>query len=101
MVAILEMNVIKINRNKSGHHNRERDPFYQSKGWKIRRKDYFSRFPWCIDCLAEGIYRLATILDHIWQRSLGGPDFPDDEGFRGLCKHHDAIRQARQSNRAK
>lgn len=91
------MIVLKRKRGRSGHHTRVKDSFYQSKGWRSFRKNYFQRYPNCVDCKAEGRIEAAVVLDHIHQRSKGGSDFPDDSGLRGLCVHHDAIRQREQS----
>lgn len=95
------MNIIKPYRPKSGHDRRIRDAFYQSRAWKTFRKSYFMKHPFCVDCRAEGVEAFAVVLDHIHQRSKGGADFPEDSGLRGLCTHHDAIRQAKQSNQAR
>lgn len=88
---------IKIKSSQSGHSSRAKDLFYQSKTWKMFRKGYFARHPFCVDCQKEGRNVFAVVLDHIWQRSKGGPDYPEDSGLRGLCKHHDSVRQAQQS----
>ena len=96
------MKVIKINpENRKAYSHRQRDPFYQSKQWRTFRESHFKEFPFCVDCASEGVEKLAVILDHIHQRSLGGVDFPDRSGLRGLCRHHDAVRQAEQSKRAR
>jgi 5-methylcytosine-specific restriction protein A len=94
------MNVIKTT-NPSRWAHRVHDPFYTSKGWIKFRKVYFMEFPNCVDCLKEGRVTDAIILDHIHQRSLGGPDFPDRDGLRGLCRHHDSKRQSQQSKNAR
>ncbi len=95
------MNVIKINTKRSGHHNREKDPWYQSKAWKQTKQIAETEVPkLCPMCLEEGVKKEGTVLDHIIQRKLGGSD-TDMTNFRWLCKHHDAVNQARQSNRAK
>lgn len=88
---------IKVKSRQSGHSSRARDPFYQSKTWKMFRKGYFARHPFCVDCQEEGRNVFAVVLDHIHQRSKGGENFPPDSGLRGLCVHHDAVRQANQS----
>jgi len=96
------MYVIKRKQGKSGHYKRVADPFYRSKGWVQFRRFYFMRHPFCVDCEAEGKLHIpAVVLDHIEQRSKGGPDFPDDTGLRGLCRHHDAVRQAIQSKQGR
>jgi 5-methylcytosine-specific restriction endonuclease McrA len=95
------MNIIKINRSKSNHSKRQRDPFYQGKQWKNTKaiaETEVSKL--CPFCLEEGVKTIGTVLDHIIQRKLGGSD-TDMKNFRWLCKKHDAINQARQANRSK
>ena len=94
------MNIIKIKRPKSGHWRRVKDPFYQSKMWKSFRESYLREHPNCILCEKEGVSKMAVVLDHIKQRSLGGADF-DTSNVRGLCIHHDAVNQAEQSKRSR
>lgn len=90
---------LKIKSRQSGHAARPKDPFYQSKNWKLFRKGYFMRHPFCVDCQKEGRNVIGVVLDHIHQRSRGGEDFPPDSGLRGLCIRHDAVRQAQQARR--
>lgn len=92
------MYVLKRKHKNTGHYNRVKDNFYRSKQWVQFRKFYFERHPFCSDCEAEGKLHIpGVVLDHIHQRSKGGADFPDDSGLRGLCVHHDAVRQRQQS----
>lgn len=48
----------------------------------------------CEDCQANGVMRLADVVDHIIPLILGGPD--TDENTRNLCDEHNAIRTAEQ-----
>lgn len=48
----------------------------------------------CEDCLALGLVRPATVVDHIIPLSLGGTD--DDENTRNLCDEHNRDRTAEQ-----
>ncbi len=52
--------------------------------------------PVCRDCKAKGIFRLATVPDHILPLSQGGTD--DDENIRCLCSECHARRTAEQFN---
>lgn len=42
----------------------------------------------CEMCLAQGVTRIATVVDHIQPLSLGGTD--EDENTRNLCGIHNA-----------
>lgn len=95
------MKALKINPASSGHYSRVKDPFYHSKVWRKFSRNYLDRNPNCVDCLARGIVSLAVITDHIRQRSKGGPDFPPDNGLRGLCRSCDGRRQAIQAKRSR
>lgn len=48
----------------------------------------------CEDCIAEGMPRLATIVDHIIPLAHGGSD--DDANTRNLCDEHNRKRTAEQ-----
>src|SRR5690349_15324776 len=56
---------------------------------RLQRTNYL-----CEDCLAKGIVRLATVVDHIIPLSKGGPD--TDGNTRNLCDEHNLKRTAEQ-----
>lgn len=56
---------------------------------RLKRSNYL-----CEDCLAQGIVRLATIVDHTIPLSKGVPD--TDENTRNLCDDHNLKRTAEQ-----
>lgn len=56
---------------------------------RLRRTNYL-----CEDCHANGLIRLATIVDHTVPLSQGGPD--TDENTRNLCDEHNLKRTAEQ-----
>ena len=97
----LKMNILKINRPKSGHYSRVKDPYYQSKAWKLQLKWAEAEIPkFCAMCKEEGVEGMTgKVLDHIKQRKKGGAD--DISNYRWLCGHHDAVNQARQSNQVR
>ena len=67
-------------RGRAGQKQRER---------RLQRTNYL-----CEDCLAQGIIRLANIVDHIIPLAHGGPD--TDENTRNLCDEHNLKRTAEQ-----
>jgi 5-methylcytosine-specific restriction protein A len=50
--------------------------------------------PVCRDCAAKGLFRLATVPDHIVPLSMGGTD--DDSNIRCLCNECHLKRSAEQ-----
>jgi 5-methylcytosine-specific restriction protein A len=67
-------------RGRAGQKQRDR---------RLKRTNYL-----CEDCQAEGITRLAKVVDHIIPLAHGGPD--DDENTRNLCDDHNLKRTAEQ-----
>jgi len=68
--------------------------WYKSPAWKIRKRDQRAKQPLCELCLADGLTRLMSIVDH-------HPPHRDDYAqfftgpVRSLCKpHHDSVAQA-------
>ena len=90
------MKVIKLNKKKN--YKAERDPYYQSKAWKLLKGAAESQLSTlCPMCKEEGVVKEGDVWDHVKQRKLGGKDELDN--LRKLCFHHDAVNRARQSNR--
>lgn len=63
--------------------------WYKSKAWAARKRQQRAEHPLCELCLAEGVERLMSIVDH---HPRHGEDY--EQFFRGpvrsLCKpHHD------------
>ena len=58
--------------------------FYTSKEWRTLRKSFLEKNPLCVECLKEGRYTPAKIVDHIVPIRMGGK--PLDEGnLQALC----------------
>lgn len=62
---------------------------YDSR-WQKARKRFLAAHPLCVECLKEGKYTKATVVDHI-QAHRGDPElFWDERNWQPLCKfHHD------------
>src|SRR5574338_1581098 len=63
--------------------------WYSKEPWLTIRRVQLAQSPLCVDCLKEGIERLAQVVDHVephkgdWHKFISGP-------FESLCKrHHD------------
>lgn len=65
-----------------------RNRFYQSPEWQAVRIMILSENPYCVECLREGIYELATEVDHIVDIVDDMTLFMDKNNLQGLCKRH-------------
>lgn len=59
------------------------DSFYRSKEWQALRAEVLRRQP---TCTTPGCVARAVAVDHVIQRSRGGPDSLGN--LRGLCVSH-------------
>ena len=65
------------------------DSFYRSKEWQALRAEVLRRQP---TCTTPGCVARAVAVDHVIQRSRGGPDSLGN--LRGLCvSHHNQRRR--------
>jgi hypothetical protein len=66
-------------RQRRRHHNTG------SKAWHSLRISQLTEYPFCEDCIAEGIRRIAVVVDH----RDGDSSNNDPSNFASLCiKHH-------------
>lgn len=77
--------------------NKPSRAWYKSKAWAARKRQQRAEHPLCALCLAEGVERLMSIVDH---HPRHGEDY--EQFFRGpvrsLCKpHHDGQVQSDES----
>jgi 5-methylcytosine-specific restriction protein A len=64
-----------------------RDPSvgrYGTVAWQKARAEHLRIEPYCRDCRALGLLRLATVVDHIRPVKQGG-DFFDEDNLQSLC----------------
>lgn len=80
------------------HKNTNRTPvntrkLYNSPRWKVISREQLARYPYCIDCYAEGRLVKATECDHVYphrgdeEKFFAGP-------FQSLCKKHHSAKTA-------
>ncbi len=74
-------------------YNGSNDPFYQTKEWKVFRKQYLMTYPLCKLCSESDHVVVATVLDHITPINRGGAKW-DYNNLQGLCTKHNAIKTA-------
>lgn len=63
-----------------------RNLFYQSDYWRALRLTILTENPYCGQCLKDGIYELATEVDHIVDIVDDVSKFMDRNNLQGLCK---------------
>ena len=60
------------------------------RAWQKARKDYLSIHPLYMECMKEGRYRKATVVDHIVPHRGNELLFWDRDNWQSLCKQcHD------------
>ena len=69
----------KYNRDK------EAQKFYDSKAWRSTRMQQLRYKPLCEECLRNGIYTPATLVDHIIPIKDGGAKL-DFDNLQSLCQ---------------
>jgi 5-methylcytosine-specific restriction protein A len=63
------------------------NPFYSSTAWRRLRAAYKQQNPLCTVCFRKGIYKPATVVDHIIPIKAGGEPL-DWDNLQSLCTHH-------------
>jgi 5-methylcytosine-specific restriction endonuclease McrA len=65
-----------------------RNKFYQSTKWRAMRNIVLTKKPYCVECLKENIFTLATEVDHIVDIKDAPSRCMDHNNLQGLCKGH-------------
>ncbi|MED1419029.1 HNH endonuclease signature motif containing protein [Bacillus smithii] len=60
---------------------------YDSK-WRKARKVYLLKHPFCVECMKEGVYTPATVVDHIIPHKGDKKLFWDQTNWQPLCEMH-------------
>jgi 5-methylcytosine-specific restriction endonuclease McrA len=63
-----------------------RNLFYQGPEWRALRIMILSENPYCVECLKDGIYEIATEVDHIIDITDDSSKFMDRDNLQSLCK---------------
>lgn len=72
-------------RTQPDYHKPEHQRLYGTPGWKQLRRAQLAREPWCRDCLAQGVYTVATDVDHIAAHRGDERLFYDANNLQSLC----------------
>ena len=67
---------------------------YDSR-WEKARKVYLSNNPLCVDCLKEGRFMPAKVVDHIKPHRGNSELFWDKNNWQSLCSSHHNRKTAR------
>ena len=79
-------------RHKSLHPEEVRSAGSRGYGraWQKARREYLNAHPLCVECMREGRYQKATVVDHIIPHRGDERLFWDRSNWQALCKaHHD------------
>lgn len=67
--------------------------------WRKARKTFLQAHPLCADCLKEGRYVKATVIDHIIPHRSDPKLFWDQSNWQPLCKHHHDVKTGKKDSR--
>lgn len=70
--------------NRLYHDDPQIKALYNSNAWKRIRIAQLAREPWCAECLKQGIYTVATDIDHV-QPHHGDRSLFFKGPFQSLC----------------
>lgn len=62
------------------------------KAWQKARREYLNAHPLCVECMKEGVYHKATVVDHIVPHRGDEKLFWDRTNWQALCKRHHDIK---------
>ena len=69
------------------------------RAWQRARKRYLETHPLCAECLREGRYTKATVVDHIRPHRGDARLFWDTSNWRPLCEHHHNVKTGNEDSR--
>jgi 5-methylcytosine-specific restriction protein A len=64
--------------------------------WRRYRASYLKQHPLCVECLKEGFYIPATVVDHIIPHKGDRYLFWNKDNHQALCKHHHDVKTAKE-----
>jgi len=56
--------------------------------WQKARKSYLEAHPLCVECMKNGRFVQATVVDHIIPHRGNQQLFWDQSNWQALCEHH-------------
>ena len=80
-----KINADTYHRRITSKHEGKYQRFYRSTAWKRLSHHWLMLHPFCVQCMARGIYRKADVVDHIvelrddWSKRL------DENNLQSLC----------------
>jgi 5-methylcytosine-specific restriction protein A len=89
-----------VRRGRCAQHQREHRGTTTALGygaaWRRLRLLVLTEEPWCRECQKHGRRMLATEVDHITPRRLGGTN--DRTNLQSLCSSHHSAKTAREQH---
>jgi 5-methylcytosine-specific restriction enzyme A len=72
---------------------------YALPQWKHLRRMHLREYPLCVECMKQGVYTNATVVDHKQPHRGNLHLFLDPGNLQSLCKpHHDNTKRAEEIN---
>lgn len=87
----------KNHQNAGWHRDKSRQAMYNHQ-WGKASKAYLAMHPWCTECMKQGIYTPAEVVDHIKPHKGNATLFWDVTNWQGLCKHHHDVKTAKETD---
>ncbi len=75
-----------MDKKFTGRKKKFAEDFYKSGAWKACSKSYRDAHPLCEQCLKEGRYTKATVVDHIQPHRGDSELFWNPDNWQALCK---------------
>jgi 5-methylcytosine-specific restriction protein A len=93
------------------HRIKEQKEYHRRRGssasrgyggkWRVARKEFLKRNPFCTECQNKGILKAATVVDHIIPHKGDPGLFWDELNWQALCKKCHDSKTAREDGRWK
>ena len=67
--------------------------------WQKASKTFLQTHPLCVECMKQGRYTKATVVDHIVPHRGDQKLFWDKSNWQSLCRHHHNVKTGHEDSR--